>query len=120
MNIDSDGVARWEGVNQRTNTGNFSYILEAIGADGETVLSQDVGNTVFEDLNRLMNLRAGQSYNICVTARNENGNSTPSCDSYMPEGQGYLLVFLGQLSFLLYLHPMMNATNNSIFIHVGL
>ena len=93
MNIDSDGVARWEGVNQRTNTGNFSYILEAIGADGETVLSQDVGNTVFEDLNRLMNLRAGQSYNICVTARNENGNSTPSCDSYMPEGQGNLLVF---------------------------
>ena len=66
-------------MNKRTNTNIFSYIFEA----GEVIISFDVGNTVSQNLANFNLLQAGQTYNICVIARNEIGNSTPSCSLYM-------------------------------------
>ena len=69
-------------MNKRTNTNNFSYIFEA-ESEGEVIISVDVGNTVSQNLVNFNMLQAGQTYNICVIARNEIGNSTPSCSLYM-------------------------------------
>ena len=117
LEVESNGMASWDTVNPRTKDPRISYILKVIRVgDGVIVVTDDVGITLTANLND-MGLEVGQSYNVCVTAMNDIGNSNPSCVPYThmpPTGTGKSNAFAGFNSFLcteFYCHSDAEAEN---------
>lgn len=86
--ITSDGIATWREVNSRSERSVDFYLIEAID-DGLEVGKITVDPNMFTSTNgnitqnlsdNDLNLQVGQRYNICVTAKNNIGQSTPGCD----------------------------------------
>ena len=87
--IRSDGVATWSPVNPRSSS-DLTYLLTA-ETDGllvgnRTITPSSSGNVTQDLFDEALRLQDGQSYNICVTARNEIGYSMPGCDKYTHTG----------------------------------